>query len=126
MDEKLAELNKCDLEVYSTDEQIIGTYLGKTLYRRVYTGNLGTLVQNTFTNITLDFQLTYRIVNICGWCGHSNGRVPIPYVFGRPTIEQIFGVNYVQSTGQINLYYYLNTSAFDNGDYNVVIEYTKQ
>ena len=112
-------------DIYSVTEKVIGTYMGKPRYRRVYTGNLGTLVQNTFTNIALDFQLTYRIVNAYGWCEHSDGRAIIPYVFARPNIEQIFGVNYVQSTGQINLYYYLNTPAFNNGDYNVVIEYTK-
>jgi hypothetical protein len=53
MAEQLAELNKGDLEVYSTTEHIVGTWIdGKTIYRKVWTYNSVQTIDapNTFSS----------------------------------------------------------------------------
>lgn len=115
--------------VYSTNEQYIG-YIDingtqKKLYQKTYTGTFGTLTKNALTSINIDaVTASHRLQSSTGWVNHSNGRVPVPYIFARPTVEQLFLVQQV-FTGGFYLSYYVNSTAYDNCDWQVILQYTK-
>lgn len=115
--------------IYSTDEICIG-YIDingtrKKLYQKTYTGTFGTLTKNALTSISIDTVTTsHRLQSSTGWVNHANGRVPIPYVFARPTVEQVFLVQQVFASG-FYLSYYVNSTAYDNCDWQVTLQYTK-
>ena len=129
MAEQLAELNKGNNVVYSTDEIQIGwkniNGTRKALYQKTYTGTFGTLTKNALGSVELEaVPSTYRLQSFEGWANHASGRIPIPYTFARPSVEQMFVVNQVFSLG-FYVSYYLNTTAYDGQEYEVTVRYTK-
>lgn len=110
---------------YSTSEVVIGSYLGKPLYRKTYRGTLSNYVTNSRSVVIFDTQPTFRIVKRYGWVEYSSGRVPIPYTYPGATTEQVFDVYQDYNDGGLRFVYYSITSAYNNQNYEITIEYTK-
>ena len=101
---------------YSTDEQIIGTWIdGSPIYRKVFTGTF----TQTSTDVVIGNIPSSRVVNIYGSVKNSsNEYLPLNFI--------------VQIS---NLFYYIHTLARSNGDvciwsdwagpYNCIVEYIK-
>lgn len=110
------EFAKKNEEVYSTDEQRIGTWLGKPLYRK--TINVGTLPNNTVLRVAHNIINYDRFVNIIGSAKSSTQSLSFPFVGSNLSDNiaiQITTDNIVIITGS-------DRSAF-NG--YVTLEYTK-
>ena len=74
MSESLANLQKEGLEKYSTDEVVVGTYLGKTLYRKTITINSG---------FDSEFDIASNLTNIVKWSGigyEGQASICLPYL----------------------------------------------
>ncbi len=117
--------------VYSTDEQCIG-YIDingtqKKLYQKTYTGTFGTLTKGAWSSVTITTfpETSYRLQHYEGWANHTTGRVMIPYCLARPTAEQLFMVNQT-FTGTVAIGYYMASATnYDNCDWQVTLQYTK-
>ena len=105
---------RCSDNVYSTTEQMIGTYLSQPLYRKVYTSlNFGTLSGSWKTFTTAPSNLE-TLVNIYG-TDTSNNR-PYPRYEGSDYYI-LFDIN----GGNIRV----KGEGYDNASLNLVVEYTK-
>lgn len=106
-----------DSNEYSTQEQRIGTYNGKPLYRRIITGT------STKTTERTDIKNIEKIVNYYGICrvaGQSyaeNGYRPFPYVANSG------GSQFVLNSYNNNRITF--SSYWDSNWYEITIEYTK-
>lgn len=108
-------------DYYSEVEQVIGTYLGKPLYRKVLTGNItpssGTysIVVGTLSELGADF-----ITKISGFI--QNTEQGILYKMAIPSYVDSTNASgvYVSGTGDIRLYI---TGTYHK--YSLVLEYTK-
>ena len=110
------EFIKKSEEVYSSEETVIGTWLGKPLYRK--TINVGTLPNNTVLRVAHNIINYDRFVNIIGSAKSSTQSLSFPFVgsnLSNNIAIQITTDNIVIITGS-------DRSAF-NG--YVTLEYTK-
>ena len=110
------EFIKKSEEVYSSEETVIGTWLGKPLYRK--TINVGTLPNNTVLRVAHNIINYDRFVNIIGSAKSSTQSLSFPFVGSNLSDNiaiQITTDNIVIITGS-------DRSAF-NG--YVTLEYTK-
>ena len=97
--------------IYSTDEIIIGTWMGKPLYRKVFTGNIASSIEHGLTNVSF--------VNSYGYMMSGGGAfVPLPSV--RPTNAGYYIGYYVT-----NQYIIFDKAADANGVATIILEYTK-
>lgn len=66
---------------YSTSEQVVGTYLGKTLYE--ITVDTGTLPNNTTKTIAHGISDLKAVIDLRGYARNTNNgiNIPIPYVY---------------------------------------------
>ena len=97
-------------EIYSTEEQKIGTWIdGKPLYRKIYETTLTQSAQNIHTDITLN-----NLKKIEGYL--NNGTQIIPLGFGNDG-------NYANVVGQEKRLLYLGT--WSGGTLYITVEYTK-
>lgn len=104
-------------DIYSTDEIVIGKWLGKPLYRKVY--DVGTLPDST-TKLINSGLSNINIVKIYGTATEEIGTyIPLPYV----TLTDIYQISLVyNSSNQISITTGTNRSQFTGF---VVLEYTK-
>lgn len=100
---------------YSSEEQVIGTYMNKTLYRRVISGTCNKTYERT------DIKGIDKIINYCGVCRVSgqayeqNGYRPFPYI----------GQNVAFAINSYNDQRITFSSNWDNNWYECVLVYTK-
>ena len=100
-----------NINTYSTNEIRIGTWMNKTLYRKVFTGNISSSISHGLTNV--DF------VNSYGYMTSGGGAfVPLPSV--RPTNAGYYIGYYVT-----NQYIIFDKAADANGVATITLEYTK-
>lgn len=102
------------LNEYSTTETVCGTFLGKPLYRKVYTGSTSSA---TGDNILIDLDSTWDIHNAYGKIKDGG--------------FQVF-INSLTSTQHMTCIYINNNKIYEgfgtalkNKSYELVIEYTK-
>lgn len=102
------------MSTYSTEEQVIGTWIdGKPIYRRYIEVDCNTSGDTTYThNSNID-----NLVNIYGQC-----------IIANQTIKRI--LPYISNSGNFKFSSYDNqtitfTSSWDNSKFFGVIEYTK-
>lgn len=96
---------------YSTDETIIGIWMNKPLYRKVFTGNVASPIEHGLTNVSF--------VNSYGYMMSGGGAfVPLPSV--RPTNAGYYIGYYVT-----NQYIVFDKAADANGVATITLEYTK-
>lgn len=69
-------INEKAKEIYSTEEQVIGTWLGKPLYRRILTGNY---TENEDTLILSKGDIDFLIVKKCIARMSTGATIQIPY-----------------------------------------------
>lgn len=107
-----------DRDIYSTTEQVIGEWIdGKPVYRKVYTGTLGTTGMSTVAD-TSDIS---RVVKIGGYIASAAGfRIPCPF-YGSSTSYFSAAV----AAAPARAVYAYHSSNFNSGTYQIVIEYTK-
>lgn len=111
------------LSTYSTNEVRIGTWIdGKPLYRKVYTGTKvsGSNVTIPLRNLNIDY------VNFYGFITGNQGTTEGAYQFP---------INYYENSNAfiranihrkyMNLTIVSAASTYFNGDYKIVVEYTK-
>lgn len=101
---------------YSTTEQVVGEFMGKTLYRKVITGTFTSATQ-TITDIITGYDEVIQY----------NGTITTPSGYITQIPEYTSSTNYC--------YFVLNTanddatltipSSFVGGTFNLIIEYTK-
>lgn len=119
MAEQLAELNKGDLEVYSTDEKVIGTWIdGKTLYRKVFTGTTPS-TPNVNTNLPHTITADMNIKRIDGNITNSSGaQFPLNLQF----VDGSSINTWRRTTTALGMSVYSNVVS---SPYEIIIEYTK-
>lgn len=108
-------------EIYSTEEQIVGTWLdGKPIYRKVV--ELGNLPNATTKDITLNIQNVNEIVSINAICSNESEVWVIPNAYSTQYINGIvvrFANNIIEN---ISIYASFDASGFTG---RAVLEYTK-
>ena len=113
-DNKLTNLN-----TYSTDEQVIGTWIdNKPLYRKVYTGQ--TVSGGAFTNVDENFSYYKGIIDIKGTVANTANGTKYPLT-GHNGSNADFTMPYVEATG-LKLFSNNTNKVFD---YIIIVEYTK-
>lgn len=101
---------------YTTDEQVVGNYLGSTLYKKTFTGTL-----SSSTGATTVTSFSYRIVKYEGCAYNSSWNVPIAATAGGGSSSMSIAP-YIQS-GVLKI---ANTnSAITGATYNLTIWYVK-
>ena len=105
-------------QVYSENEQVVGEWLGKPLYRKVF--NIG-LLPNA-TNLTIAHNLpSIDMIRTNGSFGIANGySVPIPNASAGSSINGQIAINVDRS----NIYLTTNSNRSDLTGY-IILEYTK-
>ena len=105
-------------QIYSTTEQLIGSWNGKPLYRKVF--NIG-LLPNA-TNLTIAHNLpSIDMIRTNGSFGIANGySVPIPNASAGSSINGQIAINVDRS----NIYLTTNSNRSDLTGY-IILEYTK-
>jgi hypothetical protein len=102
--------------IYSTDETIIGTWIGKPIYRKVFTGIA------TGTTTMLDSSLTPSVITLVN-CGGN--------VFQTSNTRHMVFSGYINANWYSGIYcaegglQLMLSSELAGGQYNVFIEYTK-
>lgn len=116
-----------DPSVYSTKETRCGTYMGKPLYRKIFTGTLGTTGENA---VTTNISKNYIITKIEGGIYIENNKSQfrpinlfypyqnVNYYVSAFILGDVSSVNYQQ----LRLWYH---TAFSNYMYELCIYYTK-
>lgn len=101
---------------YTTDEQVVGNYLGSILYKKTFTGTL-----SSSTGATTVTSFSYRIVKYEGCAYNSSWNVPIAATAGGGSSSMSISP-YIQS-GVLKI---ANTnSAITGATYNLTVWYTK-
>lgn len=103
------------LETYSTTEQVIGTWLGKPLYRQVIstTTPSSTSVDTIGTITNID-----KIVKLDGFITYSNQQVPLTFAYSTTVLNAIM----IEGT---NVRCKITANAYLNCPCIVIAEYTK-
>lgn len=111
--------NKNNLEVYSTSEQRIGTWLGKTLYRRVITG---TTPSSTSDSVVGNIGTNKQVVRIDGYIdgGTTYQSLPVNFYFSN---EYSIATYVTNDNGNVHMK--LNSVNYQSKSIAIVVEYTK-
>lgn len=108
-----------NIGTYSTNEQVIGTWIdGKPIYRKVF--NVGTITEQK-TYITHGIANLGKLVNLYGFCNRSdNVQQPIPNNY---TNWEIF----LYDVSSIEITIKFSDNQWNRNPYNIVliVEYTK-
>ena len=99
MAEQLATLNKDSGEVYSTDEKIVGTWLGKPLYQKTY--DCGALLNNAGKIVPYNVSNLKNVVAMNGFTTNGTDILMLPHM------------------SNVGLQYQVSISATANGIYLV-------
>lgn len=108
--------------VYSTDEVVVGEYIGKPLYRKVLTGKMGTCTTDgtygTANNISVSSNIE-TIVNLSATMKIGNQVYPLMYMNNSGRVAKCLfdGGNGVQLT--------TNGTSFSQQNCTIIVEYTK-
>lgn len=105
------------LQTYSEEEQVIGTWLGKPLYRKVV--NTGALLNNEVKRINHNIANIDKIIKLHGYAYDGATFHPLPYTHISPTSSE--GLYATKETISI-------TTGIDRTTFAescVVLEYTK-
>ena len=118
MAEQLAELNKGDLEVYSTDKKIIGTWIdGKPIWRRVLEI---TTLQSWGSDVDVSAWRVDKVINLRGTdsagCYLTNNVATATNV-----LMYSISLNFNANTVQVRI----GQSATVTGPVYVIVEYTE-
>ena len=105
-----------DADVYSTTETVIGTYMGKPLYRKVV--DCGALPNNTTKEILHNIANMNIVTNITGSAWDSNG-----FTIPLPTASATSPIIIRSDKGKIYITTITDRSIVTNS--NVTLEYTK-
>ena len=113
--------NLTNATTYSTDEIRVGTWMGKPLYRKVFTG---TLNNSSVVSVNIS-ELN------CEICYFKNGFLisaggptyPIPYEYGDDSLNTTCEINISQSI--FKLMNGNSSSSYTRGTYYIILEYTK-
>lgn len=111
--------NKVDkLSTYSTEEQVIGTWIdGKPLYRKTF--DLGSVENKTSYNTQISIETLVNIYGT-GYLADYNQKIPIPFSH---TTADAYNIAIVYSNGNIN-FTIGNKLTKINNTY-ITLEYTK-
>lgn len=105
-------------QTYSTDEIVVGTWLGKPLYRKVI--DFGDLPNITYKDVSINIYDEIDVMRIYGTGISSNGnKLPIPYAGGG---SYDIAISYQHTTKSVRIQTYSDRSSMSA---QVVIEYTK-
>ena len=121
---------------YTTTEQDTGmTWIdGKKIYRKVITGNTGTLTYGTTASINLDSDINYdtsRLIHVYGTVGYA---FPLNWYYtanysGNPSTYPVQSMWLDITSTYLRFIYNFTTSAyanaFSNKEIAVIVEYTK-
>lgn len=109
--DKLIDFDDITGNVHSTDEEVIGTWMGKPLYRRVLLGTLPDLTGGWQSLEYLDSTAVIRKAY------GSLGYLPFPVWLSNDyyLAMQLFGDGYINVLGK----------GFNGNQYNITVEYTK-
>lgn len=111
--DNLNEIQKAN--IYSTDEIEIGEWLGKPLYRKVYTGIATGGNQVISAGIT-----TFNIVNVFGYVVNASGTtLPIGH------FNNGYGSIVYKTANSVGGDLILSSTSDIIGDFSIIIEYTK-
>ena len=103
---------------YSTDEEIIGTYCGETLYRKVIQTELSSMTADTFTyDIGYSTNHMKRIIN-ASWCRYGNNVVSQSGIFYCWHLAS-------DSADIVHLRTLVSSSNLSGAPIQFIIEYTK-
>lgn len=110
-----------NLHTYSTTEQVIGTYLGKPLYRKTFTGTTSTTISNVMLTNSGDIE---KIISSKGYIEQSN---TVQLLVGETVYHA--DSSFTAFTRVINVNNNLrldcNYTVFGGKYYEVTVEYTK-
>ncbi len=111
------------METYSTTETVIGTFLGKPLYRKVFTG---TFAGGTNTVVYNALPLTNTVRNIYGTSiqPQNFNRRTLPYIIMGGGLTYYISIMTTPDASGINLAFFYSQE-YNTHSYEVVIEYTK-
>lgn len=102
------------LDIYSTEEQVIGTWVnGKTIYQRTIIGQLGT-AENTNINVGNNMY----VMQVIGFIDYPPENCNIPFEYTNPKAPIYYNV----TRNVIRLYH---STVFSNQTYYATIIYTK-
>lgn len=102
------------LDIYSTEEQVIGTWVnGKTIYQRTIIGQLGT-TDNTNINVGDNMY----VMQVIGFIDYPPENCNIPFEYTNPKAPIYYNV----TRNVIRLYH---STVFSNQTYYATIIYTK-
>lgn len=107
------------LNTYSTNEQRIGTYDGKPLYRKM----IKTTTPNSTTNsVVATYSNTYKVKNFYGniYISASNQVLPLNFYF---TNEYNVATYCTDTTGNINMK--VGIASYQSQNVEIILEYTK-
>lgn len=122
MAEHLAELNKRDLEVYSTTEEVVGVWTdGRPLYRTTISG---TKVANT--NFVFSLPNVREVVNIRGVLQGTEGSVTNAYNMPYYQASDLYIYVFYNFTPNATFNIVSAARGYCNGPFTAIIEYTKQ
>ena len=118
--ESQTDVYSCDyinkLNTYSTEEQVIGTYNDKPLYRKVITGTTSSAY---YTVLIPNFQFE-TVVRAEGWVGNDEGGMAIG---GYLSDDWYCGFHYDNANNLV--IYHGTASLVRNKPFNATIDYTK-
>lgn len=102
------------LDIYSTEEQVIGTWVnGKTIYQRTIIGQLGTT-----DNTNIDVGDNMYVMQVIGFIDYPPENCNIPFEYTNPKAPIYYNV----TRNVIRLYH---STVFSNHTYYATIIYTK-
>ena len=109
------------LNTYSTTEQRIGTWLGKPLYRKVFTGTTSTTISNVMLTSSGDIE---KVISAKGYIEQSN---TVQLLVGETVYHA--DSSFTAFTRVINVNNNLrldcNYTVFGGKNYEITVEYTK-
>lgn len=110
-------------EVYSEEETVIGTWMGKPLYRKIITGV--TPATNTFTEVSSPIASIEQLCRLDIMLNRDNSSwwTPCPYATSTDTGVSTLSAQVERSTNQI--YMIASKPALQNSPFTAIVEYTK-
>lgn len=108
---------------YTTDEQVIGTWLGETLYRKIVSFDNVTINANGFAS----YQLSQYINNLSHAIFHKTVAITTGGYSELPSVHvgEISGYAWSSALNDNELYISRANASGVTADYRVVVEYTK-
>ena len=110
-----------DRLTYSGDEVVIGTWFGKTLYRKCFKGSGKIIPMATNINGTID-----DVVKLIVTVSDKYNWRPIPWNYNSATDTNYMGGSLVRVGGSIIDFQLGNGLSTSDGKWTVILEYTKQ